>query len=102
MTAVFVSECTPSPALVFAEIEHVWTVNALRLSRTVVVIEALMTNGDSISEDVVQYIVYPVIMPFAGFGNTHEAESVLDDRNTFESMKFCGAEGTKTISNYRN
>lgn len=35
-------------------------------------------------------------MPFVVSGSIHEAESVLEDPFTLESIKFLGADGTKT------
>ncbi len=36
--------------------------------------------------------------PFVGDGSVHEAESVVEDPGTLESVKFLGADGTTKAS----
>ena len=84
----------------FAEMEQVYSVNAMRFAKAKAVFDPLMINGVSRAEAVLQNIVYPVIMPFIGSGTVHVAESMSGDPGTWTSVKFLGDDGTAENSEH--
>ena len=86
----------PSPALVLAEMTQTYSVNAVRFIRVVETLDPFInTKGGNITSDVLQLMVNPVMMPLAGSGVIHEAESVFGDPSTVLRLNNPGAEGTR-------
>ena len=94
--AVSLLDGGPSPALVLAEMTQTYSVNGVRSVRVVETLDPFITTkGDNISSDVLQLMVNPVMMPLAGSGVIHEAESVFGDPSTVLRLNNLGAEGTR-------
>ena len=96
--AVLLFDGGPSPALVLAEMTQTYSVNEVRFIRVVETLDPSITNGPSISSDVLQLMVNPVMMPLAGSGVVHEAESVFGDPSTVLRLNNLGAGGTRAFN----
>ena len=94
--AVSLLDGGPSPALVLAEMTQTYSVNAVRSIRVVETLDPfIIDKGGNTTSDVLQLMVNLVMMPLAGSGVIHEAESVFGDPSTILRVNNLGAEGTR-------